>query len=654
MAKDRDLTPETPLTQNDVDSAIRQKNPAKASEEERPAVLAVLQAFALFSEGKDEPAREALNAIGMKSAANDWKLLLRGLMAFHAADDPRALENWRRLDPNRLPARIAAPFRAKIEESYSGTLHPRHAARVRGQYRKLQLDTIGDALYRIKLEVEKDDPLNKAFTISEKLSSIVRTKNPDVWKRLGQVFYWEVLRSGNPEDMPKHLRIFGRNELDPDYHRMNAIGFGGDPPQAVKYWLKYEAWLATGLPHVPEALVRAMRAEALGEALHYTDMMHSTLSAPPDLMAMLLDSFGQKAAKTMKSLQKEAATGPKPEELTDRLMALDPLNSTLILDRMEQLIEREAFREASSLGEKYVAHGGQDIEILKFLSKACSGAGDFEKGMKYLDKVRELNPLDKSLDVDQKGAVINYVVSLTEKADSKGILKATESWKNDPVTTIGDIMITVSRALAFLVDKDSERYQATLDTLGERQNSASVLLIRAIHAKALKLKPAVCKPFDAALTALWKSKFTVGDCIMMLSALILWTQAKFSFRGDKTYPGKVMTQMIAAIKTATHLDVATLLMVMSDVGRIYGAKSALKILDQVSPLFVNNALILVLCAELVSVGIENGEPGMNHRKFMTYKRSVLRSLKHCKPEEQKQALERLEQCDPYRGNPFFL
>jgi tetratricopeptide (TPR) repeat protein len=88
----------------------------------KPGLELVRQSFAHYEAGRDEPARETLNGIGLSSPFLDWKLLLRGLIAWTTDDTPRALENWARLSPDRLPARIAAPFRLTADKTYAATL----------------------------------------------------------------------------------------------------------------------------------------------------------------------------------------------------------------------------------------------------------------------------------------------------------------------------------------------------------------------------------------------------------------------------------------------------------------------------------------------------------------------------------------------------
>ena len=84
----------------------------------------VVQAFALAESGQDEAAREALGGVGLRSPFVEWKLLVRGLLAYYAREDDRARENWQRLNSERLPARLAAPLRQAIDGPYRAAQTP--------------------------------------------------------------------------------------------------------------------------------------------------------------------------------------------------------------------------------------------------------------------------------------------------------------------------------------------------------------------------------------------------------------------------------------------------------------------------------------------------------------------------------------------------
>src|SRR5947208_445751 len=86
---------------------------AKARREGR-----TMQAFAHYEAGRDEEARNALQAIGLQSPFLEWKVFLRGLLAYSAQDNARALENWQRLDSARLPGRLSSALRASIDPTF--------------------------------------------------------------------------------------------------------------------------------------------------------------------------------------------------------------------------------------------------------------------------------------------------------------------------------------------------------------------------------------------------------------------------------------------------------------------------------------------------------------------------------------------------------
>ena len=120
-----------------ADRSIRFKSYAGLPDEHHEGCKNTILAFAKFERGEDEAAREMLQAIGLQSPFLEWKLLLRGLMTFTVNDDAKALENWQRLNPVRLPARLAAPLRLKIDPAFRALQTPTRAAQLHDQARQL-------------------------------------------------------------------------------------------------------------------------------------------------------------------------------------------------------------------------------------------------------------------------------------------------------------------------------------------------------------------------------------------------------------------------------------------------------------------------------------------------------------------------------------
>ncbi len=86
---------------------------ARSSREQLPEewqtqAAAVAESLELVQQGKDGEALQILKDIPRASPFADWRLFVRGLVAFYAGDLAAAREAWGRLDPDRRPARIAA------------------------------------------------------------------------------------------------------------------------------------------------------------------------------------------------------------------------------------------------------------------------------------------------------------------------------------------------------------------------------------------------------------------------------------------------------------------------------------------------------------------------------------------------------------------
>src|SRR5207245_2571130 len=92
---------------------------------------AVTRAAALLQGGQDDAALEALQTIGLTSPFLQWRVFLRGLSAYYRNDDVRARDNWQRLDPERLPWRLAAPFRSRIDPAFRQLQPPQTQQRLR-------------------------------------------------------------------------------------------------------------------------------------------------------------------------------------------------------------------------------------------------------------------------------------------------------------------------------------------------------------------------------------------------------------------------------------------------------------------------------------------------------------------------------------------
>jgi tetratricopeptide (TPR) repeat protein len=219
-------------------------------------------AFQQAEQGQDEPARATLQEIGLRSPFLEWKVLLRGLQAYYHSDDARALENWQRLAPDRVPARLAAPFRCQIDPAYRAAQPPATQAAMQTQLDRAQGSVLPQELRRLRQAMNGKETLAAAFRQAEALLPLLKLQAPHLVPRLANCLYWTATETG-PDDIARYHRVFGAPALDPYFNRLRALAYdrARDPARAHPHWLAYEKDVADRPQLFPDA--QAERARAL-------------------------------------------------------------------------------------------------------------------------------------------------------------------------------------------------------------------------------------------------------------------------------------------------------------------------------------------------------------------------------------------------------
>ncbi|HZY88855.1 MAG TPA: hypothetical protein VFE78_28785, partial [Gemmataceae bacterium] len=201
----------------------------------------VLLAFKHLEAGRDDEARAALQPLGLRSPLLEWKLLLRGLQAYYLNEGPRALENWQRLDPERLPARLAAPYRAQLDPTFRNAQPPATQAALQNQLDRLQGSSLPPQLRALRAALADRESLAPAFRQAEALLPALRQAAPQLVPRLAACLYWEAT-DANPEDALRYQRVFGAPADDPHLHRLRALAREreGALDEAHRHWEQYE------------------------------------------------------------------------------------------------------------------------------------------------------------------------------------------------------------------------------------------------------------------------------------------------------------------------------------------------------------------------------------------------------------------------------
>lgn len=246
-----------------ADRAVRVRSKELLPDELHPGCDAVLLAFRHHEAGDPDAARAALEPVGLRSPFLEWKVLLRGLLAHAAGDDPRAAEAFARLDPARLPARLAAPLRAALDPAFKASLAPADAAALLDRHRELTASPAAAKLRAVAAELARDKPLGPAFRAAEAALPHLKRVAPDLLPRLAAGFYHALAARGEPGDLPRYRKLFGPPPDDPHFHKLLALVAEqvGDPPGVHAHWQKYDAWLATHPPGWPADLLARARAE---------------------------------------------------------------------------------------------------------------------------------------------------------------------------------------------------------------------------------------------------------------------------------------------------------------------------------------------------------------------------------------------------------
>lgn len=346
----------------------------------------ILNAFQQVEAGEDEAARATLQEIGLRSPFLEWKLLLRGLQAYWRNDDERALENWQRLTPERLPARLAAPYRYQIDPAFRAAQPPATQAILQRQLDLLQGSALLTQLRTLRATLADKHKMTTAFRQAEALLPILRQEAPQLVPRLAACFYWAVLETG-PDDILRYRRVFGPPPDDPNFDRLNALGYekAGDLGRAHTHWQKYEQHIAAHPERWPgdqAAHARAYLWRRLGD---------NAASIPPQRGRQrfpLGGLFGD---------EPDAPLDPPADKCYQKSLELAPdqLEAHTALVRYHLEAKREG--KADKAARKLLEHFPDHVPTLEMLSDLRKKHGDYAEALELALRALKSNPLDRRL-----------------------------------------------------------------------------------------------------------------------------------------------------------------------------------------------------------------------------------------------------------------
>jgi tetratricopeptide (TPR) repeat protein len=372
-----------------VDAAVSK---GKSGRDLLPEVLraqfdAVVQAFAQAEAGQDEACRTTLQAIGLQSPFLEWKVLLRGLLAYYQGDDVRALENWQRLNADRLPARLAAPLRFTIDGPYRTAQPPATQGRLQQQADRLQNSGLVPSLRALQSTLGQEGKLHQAFRQVESFLPALRQQAPHLVPRLAASFYWAIINVGGPEDIPRYQRVFPPPADDPKFSRLHALAYEHwqNLSEAHQCWREYEKEVAVNSQVWPGDQAQRVRA------LIWHHMGINAASIPDKKEMEELPAFLRNHPDRPQPLE------PSAEKCFEHSLELAPeqLETYEALFQLWQRKKKPA--EAVKVGRRLLERFPEHVPTLEAMGDLRLKQQAFAEGLEFFQRALQANPLEKRL-----------------------------------------------------------------------------------------------------------------------------------------------------------------------------------------------------------------------------------------------------------------
>jgi tetratricopeptide (TPR) repeat protein len=473
-------------------------------------------AYAQYEKKKDDDARETLHAIGISSPWLEWKLLIRGLLAWSTSDNARALENWSRLTVYRLPARFAAPLRQLIDRPYAQSLSPGHRRLVQKQASKF-VPRI-DELYEIRENLVTDEDLTTAIEHTRRLLPDLRTASPDLPARLTQLFYWEIVAGGQPQDMKLLQRYFPLPTEDQDYYRLQAMVLEQlrEFDEVHFFWNKYQNWIEhtpSVWPKKQAQLARAIIFSRMGEAATKWAQPPEPTSFREEILSLTRPNPGKRKPLSPSSL-----------ECYEKAFALTPDQPVAAMLLLSELRKTDLAR-AKSFAKEVRNHFPHHLPTLKALLKFHELEKDPDQILEIVQQLATIDPLDRQWQTRIAQSKFDENWEKATQGDEEALTALEQA-----VTRMGGVATYqvkgLKAALAFQKGNDELAQQILKEP--RRLAETYALVAECIRLKMTKKK---WEPFYQSLIEGIKSSSNMPELYPVLELLGLYRNPAHTYRG---------------------------------------------------------------------------------------------------------------------------
>ncbi len=531
--------------------ADRQRGRDLIPRELQPGFDLIRQAFTEYDRGQDEAARQALQGIGLQSPYLDWKLLLRGLMAWSTNDDARALENWSRLDPERLPARITAPFRFLVDPNFRNNLKPEHANTLSRRADQIAAPILS-GLRDLQRSLGAGNGLPRALKQIPSLIGLLRMNFPQQAQKLANCVYWMILQEGEASDLDRYERLFGKPPDDPEFYRMRAFVMEGlnSFEEAHHFWKKYADWIEASPQRWPGeqgCRARAMILMRMGD----NACKHLENNEEPsfrDFLDMLSSGRPPRGMGSQRPLQ------PSAESCYRGAMELAPGWKEPAAKLMKLLEEDEKWDAAEKVGRKILKEAPDDVPTLVAVSSIQHALGKTDEALASLKEALKNNPLDRALrmGVAMLTLVHGRTLAVLNKFEAaRQVLAEAAVHAQAAVSAEGVLVSVVKAAMAAceLKAKNLERAgQLEAETvISKNFGPASIYELFAECSRIKVDKPAL-KRFQVRLDEALQQPCTVPEAINLLLVLHIYKGEPQRYRGIGPHEKKIMALAAGALQ----------------------------------------------------------------------------------------------------------
>ena len=524
-----------------ADFAVQKQSGIMLPANLKPGLEAIITAFRHYEANRDEQARKALELIGIRSPFLEWKIFLRGLLAFSQNDHPRAIDNWKRLNPDRLPWRLAAPMRYSIDPTFAEGHSD--ASLLQSQYRRLFHDEITANLSEVNVIFTGRGKLKPAFDLIAPLIPKLRAISPTLVTRIAHCFYGAILRQGEPQDMNRYRRVFQAPSDDPQFLKLEALILEqlNDQEIATDHWHKYEQWLEKNPPGWPPDLVRWVRAIILLRiAAILENREYSPEFVPEDFDKIdVSDSFRSFFNSRSRRSNRPDTNSRQPEfpiAIYKQAAELTPEWELPILQALTRLIQTEQWPKAEQMARWALQRQSGSVKLLDRLVTILTKQDKYSESLDIQLQLLAKNPLDRSLRIAVAQKTVALARLLLHQQRFRETLELLERQENLCQEHTADSLYSLRAVIAQRQGQknDAERFRAKAIAQPDHHYSGRFLL--SVDAILAKLKPAERRLLELDLAeSLAQPEFTPASFRLYFQAASQLTQLQISYRGQAAH-----------------------------------------------------------------------------------------------------------------------